>query len=313
MLDRALGRRALLTVRSLTSIAARLIGVLLTLVLSGCRAAPGAEPTSTPDTTVPGIAFPQQDPVEGMRTYMTAALTGLLEMDAGCLWLRSLHDDSRVLPIWPPELNLRVDDERLVIVNESISPGVSGSAADQVVAVVGYEVHMGGGHVPSVGDSILAQVPDTCQGDYFLVGDPLSVRPNLRAQSELMTVHKLTEQERTVLALHHKPELLEQAGATQSQAGELVLYQYQRCVQLQTGRGPGPVTLLWPLDWAVRVEGGAVQILGPAGEPVARTGESVTLRGRPIVQDWQAEIYRRAVQELPGDCCCSFWLVEGVE
>jgi hypothetical protein len=93
--------------------------------------------------------------------------------------------------------------------------------------------------------------------------------------------------------------------------GTLVHYDGQRCVQLQTGDGPGPVTLLWPPAWQVTAEGDRVTILDATGTgPVAREGDVVSLEGRPVRQDWESALYRRAVSELPGDCCCTFFLVE---
>jgi hypothetical protein len=301
--------------------AAILGSLALCLLLAGCHLLPTPAPTATPTLDperlltppVPGTAFPRQEPVEGLRTYMTAALWGVLELDDGCLWVRSLHDKSRVLPIWPPELSLVEHEGRLLVINPSIPISGGGPVTEQAVAVVGEEVFMGGGHVSQVSAWVAGQVPAACQGDYFIVGQPESVRTNLREHSELFAWEKVTEGARTALLLRYTPTFAAQAGDLQTLAGELVLYDYQRCPQLQTGRGPGPVTLLWPPDWALQLEGSGALILDGAGQAVARVGEGVTLLGRPIAQEWESEIYRRAVQELPGDCCCTFFLVEGVE
>ncbi len=298
-----------------------LLACALCLLFVGCHllSSPVAAPTPASDPArlltppVPGVAFPRQEPVEGERAYMTAALWGVLELEEGCLWVRSLDGASRVLPIWPPEFSLVQQQGRLSVTNESLAVSGDGADAERIVVAVGEEVFMAGGHAPQVSDWTLSQVPDACRGDYFIVGQPESVRPNLREQSELFTWERIVEGLRTALILRHTPAFVAQAGEPQSLSGELVLYEGQRCLQLQTGRGPGPITLLWPQAWAVSLSEGAAEVLDGAGHPVGRTGERVTLRARPIPQDWESEVYRRAVQELPGDCCCSFWLVEASE
>lgn len=289
-------------------------------LLAGCsQLAPGPSPTPTLDPAalltppVPGIAFPRQEPAEGMRTHMTASLVGKLELSQGCLWVRALDGEERTLPIWPPTFTLAESAGRLVVLDESIPLSGSGSTEERVVAVVGEEVAMAGGHVPEVSGWVLQQVPAACRGAYFYVGLPTSVRPNLRQHSELFTWERLDAGEGEVLVLRYTPTFWEQAGEQESISGELVRYANQRCVQLQTGHGPGPTTLLWPQDWAVRLDGEGGEIVNGEGRTVARLGERITVRGRPIAQEWESEIYRRAVQELPMDCCCTFFLVEGLE
>jgi hypothetical protein len=296
----------------------RLVLLMGAALLCGCSGLPPApSPTATPDPglflltpPVPRIAFPRQEPVEGERSYMTASLVGVLELAEGCLWVRSIDGTGRTLPIWPPTFTLAESEDRLVVLDESIPLSGSSSTEEQEVAVVGQEVAMGGGHVPEVSAWVLPQIPPSCRGAYFLVGDPTSVRPNLRQHSELFTWERLDAGHRQALILRHTATFWEQAGELVTASGELVLYANQRCVQLQTGRGPGPMTLLWPQDWTIRLGDGLGEIVNGSGDVVARLGDQVTLRGRPIAQDWESELYRRAVQELPMDCCCTFFLVQ---
>lgn len=302
----------------------RLVAFLLvSLLLAGCRLWPLSSPAPAPSPIgegqpthgVAGVAFPLQETVDGERSYMQAALVGVLEQTGGCLWVRSLVDQSRVLPIWPPEFSLWADGDRLAVLNREIpmSPAGYGSKHEQIVAVVGQEVAMAGGHSPSVSPSVLEQIPPACRGEYFIVGDPLSVRPNLRERSELYTWERFAEGDRSVLVLRYTPTFAALAAAPVAVSGELVWYSDQRCLQLQTGQGPGPVTLLWPPGWSVRIEDEAAIVVDDAGQAVVRTGDQVALRGRPIPQDWSAELYQRAVQELPFDCCCAFVLVGTVD
>ncbi len=293
--------------------------VLLLLVACASPLPPDGTPTPDPGAwrtpPVPGIAFPRQEPIEGTRTYMTAALFGTLVEADGCLWVNALHGEGRVLPIWPPEFSLIEQDGRLLVINQSIPISGSGSVQEQVVAAIGEEVAMGGGHVSHLSDAVLVQIPPACQGAYFLVGQPESVRPNLREHSELYTWEMASAGDRNALILRYTPTFAALAGERQEIAGELVLYENQRCLQLQTGQGPGPITLLLPPDWAARFGEGeqSGEILDGAQGVAARLDERITVHGRPIVQDWASEIYQRAVQELPFDCCCTFWLVEEIE
>ena len=118
---------------------------------------------------------------------------------------------------------------------------------------------------------------------------------------------------RTLLFLRHKSALDEQAETAEPITGELVLYDHQRCLRLQTGQAPSAVTLLWPFDWSMRLEDVQAVILDGAGQHVACLGDQVRVNGRRVPHTWESEVDRRLVSELPGDCCCSTWLVEGVE
>ena len=87
---------------------------------------------------VPGIAFPRQEPTEGFRIAMEAALAGTLRLEEGCLRVYSLYDGRSTLPIWPPEFTLRVEGDQVLVID----------GEGQVVAHAGEEVYMGGGSVP---------------------------------------------------------------------------------------------------------------------------------------------------------------------
>ena len=250
---------------------------------------------------VPGIAFPRQKPTEGFREAMEAALAGTLRLEEGCLRVYSLYDGRSTLPIWPPEFTLRVEGDQVLVID----------GEGQVVAHAGEEVYMGGGSVPVTDEWVLQQIPPACQGEYWIVG--LGVRPNLNLNSDLFALDVISITGRTILALYHRPALYEQAGERESIAGELVLYDYDRCLRLQTDWGPGPITLLWPAGWSLRTEGGTIAVVDRAGQAVARMGEAVRLSGKSIPHTWESEIYRRLVNELPGDCHGTYWIVEEVE
>jgi hypothetical protein len=247
---------------------------------------------------VPGIVFPRQKPVEGLRVCMEAALVGTLRLEESCLYVQSL-DGRSLVPIWPPEFTLRMEGDRALVID----------GEGQVAARAGEEVYMGGGSVPVTDEWVLQQIPSACRGEYFVVG--CEVRRNLRNDSDLFALDVISDTARTALFLRYKPALDEQATDVVSISGKLVAHDYYRCLHLQTDWGPGAVTLLWPADWSVRVEGEAILILDGMGQAVAQMGDEVHLRGREIPQSMDATVYRRLIDELPGDCIGASWLVDG--
>lgn len=249
---------------------------------------------------VPGIAFPRQKPTEGFRESMLALLIGTLRREGACLYVQSL-DGEVLLPIWPPEFTLRAEGDQVLVID----------GQGQVAAHVGEEVYMSGGYVGVTDEWVLQQIPPACRGEYFVVGS--EVRPNLRRDSALFALDVVSTTARTVLFLRYTPALDEQVTEAVSLSGRLVVYDYNRCLHLQTEWGPGEVTLLWPADWSVRVDGGTIVVVDGAGEAVARMGDEVRLRGRVVPDDWESESHRRLFYELPGDCHGASWLVDGVE
>lgn len=251
---------------------------------------------------VPGIAFPRQKPTEGFRECMEALLIGTLQLEDGCLYVRSLQGEERVLPIWPPEFTLRTEGEQVLVID----------AEGQVAARVGEEVSMGGGHVPLSDEWVLGQIPPACRGDeYFIVG--CEVRPNLMTGATLLDVDQIVFDGRTLLFLRAKPALDEQMVGSERLTGKLVSYDYRRCLHLQTESGPGSYTLLWPAGWSVQVADGRATVVDEAGQAMARLGDTVSLRGRPVPQTMESPVYSQLIAELPGDCVGASWVVDGIE
>jgi hypothetical protein len=250
---------------------------------------------------VPGIAFPRQKPAEGIRESMMAELVGTLRLEDGCLRVQSLYDGTAILPIWPPEFTLRTDGDQVLVID----------GQGQVAAHAGEEVYMGGGYVGVTDEWVLQQIPPACQGEYFVVGS--EVRPNLRHDSELFALDAVSTTARTVLFLRYKPALDEQVTEAMSISGKLVVYDYNRCLHLQTEWGPGEVTLLWPADWSVRVDDDTIVVVDGAGQAMARMGDEVRLRGRAVPHSMDFAVYRQLIDEMPGDCIGASWLVDGGE
>jgi hypothetical protein len=234
---------------------------------------------------------------------MMAELIGTLWLDPehGCLRVRSLYGDGDLLVIWKPELTLREEGKGLVVLD----------ADGQFAARVGEEVYLAGGYVSVKDEWVLQQIPPACRGEYFVAGYP--VRPNLRHNAELFHLDVEALPDHKLFFLRARPALDEQVTQETLLAGTLVAVEYKRCLHLQTESGLGAGTLIWPPDWSLRVEGETAAVLDGAGQVVAQLGGEVWLRARAVPHTTDAPAYRRLIEELPGDCIDSTWLVDGIE
>ncbi|MBN1934208.1 MAG: hypothetical protein JW934_06070 [Anaerolineae bacterium] len=249
---------------------------------------------------VPGIAFPRQKPVEGVRTSMLALNVGTLRLEDGCLKLHSFYGGVS-LPIWPSDFTLRSEGDAVQVLDSE----------GRVVARAGQEVSMGGGSTPVTDEWVLEQIPPACRGEYFIVGT--GVRPNLKFDSELFALDVISDTARTVLFLRHQPALAEWAAKGETLSGTLALWEGARCPQIQTDWGPGSLTPLWPSNWSLGLEGGQVTLQDEAGQVVARVGDAVRFVGGAIPHNWDEAIYRRLNEELPTDCSPPYWIVDHAE
>jgi hypothetical protein len=231
---------------------------------------------------------------------MLAQLIGTLRLEGACLFVESL-EGAVLLPVWPPEFTLRAEGDGLVVID----------GQGRVAGRTGEEVYLGGGYVGVSDEWVLQQIPATCQGETFVVGS--EARPNLRYDSDLFALDVVPAPGQKALFLRYQPALDQQAGDSELLAGRLVTYDYARCLHLQTDTGPGQYTLFWPLDWSLRAGDGEAAVVDGAGQVVARVGDEVSLRGRPVPQDMAFAAYEQLVNELPGDCIGASWLVDGVE
>jgi hypothetical protein len=231
---------------------------------------------------------------------MLAQLIGTLRLEGACLQVQPLGGGV-LLPIWPPEFTLRAQGEEVLVID----------GQGQVAARAGEEVYLAGGYVGVSDEWVLQQIPDACRGEYFVVGS--EVRPNLYHDSELFALDVVSTTRQTALFLRYKPALDRQIADIGSIEGKLVIYDYYRCLHLQTDWGAGPFTLLWPPGWSLRASDGDLAVVDGMGQTVARLGDEVSLRGRAIPHDIDFPAYRQLVDELPGDCVGASWLVDGVE
>ena len=156
-----------------------LLGLLIALLLIACNSgrnlivlAP-ASPLSTPPSAAPSdIAFPTDPTAEAytLRDQMEAELAGTLALVHGCLGVTNNYAADGILVIWPPEYVLDATSDPVAIRDR---------ASGELVAQLGDEVSLGGGHVylgqarDIAGDSL----PMTCalpvaQSDNFFIASP---------------------------------------------------------------------------------------------------------------------------------------------
>lgn len=150
---------------------------------------------------------------------------------------------------------------------------------------------------------VRGQLPEGCTGPYWIVGR--GVRPNVRRDSALFSVEVNDLPEGSFFFLRKKAVLDGWAESGASLSGELVLY--DRCPRVMDGAEQ--YVLLWPPEYAVRVEDGMVAFLDGSGEVVAAVGDQVRLGGGAIPKVWDSDQYRQLYYELPGDCFGPYWVV----
>jgi hypothetical protein len=170
---------------------------------------------------------------------------------------------------------------------------------------------MSGGYGSTVSEWVGQQIPETCQGNYFVVGE--TVRPNLQHNSELFHLDVVSTTARTVLFLRHKPALDEQATGVEFIGGDLASTGETRCVHVgNMSTMYGSAILFWPSDWSARIDGDAVAILDEAGQTVIQEGDRALLRVRPVPRTMYAPVYRQLIDKVPCDCLGASWIVEEV-
>lgn len=248
---------------------------------------------------LPGIAFPRQEYVEGPREVMEAELIGTVVLRDGCLQIDSLYGEGPVIPVWPAEFSVTVEEDTLIVLDGDGNPLIR----------TGEEVYMGGGEGNENGllECVRQQLPETCSGRYWYVGE--GVRPNLHFDSELFSLSLITSTERTAILLEKKAILDEWKEAPTTITGKLVLYSPMRCPRIQSESGVSDFMPIWPHGYSMDFNNGKIEIRNATGKVMASEGDQITLSGGAIPHSWDSEEYRQLFHELPGDCPAPYWIV----
>lgn len=136
------------------------IGIILSILISGCVEEPQQKPINTSSSTP---FFPVQNyPSE---FSMTALLEGKLVLGDGCLRVDNDYDD--YLPVWPHGFSLSIDGEEILIIDGTGKP----------IARVGDKVKVGGGEIPVERIAKYSEeLPSArCSGPYWIVGEVLTL------------------------------------------------------------------------------------------------------------------------------------------
>lgn len=248
---------------------------------------------------IPDIAFPRQEPVDGLKEVMEAELVGNLVLSDGCLRIESLYGNESYLPIWPSEFTVKLENDVPVILDGD----------KKVVGRVGDEIYMGGGEASenALPACVREQMPAAFRGKYWVVGE--GVRFNLVFDSELFTMDLVPANNRSAILLRKEPILDNWAGEPDTITGILRFYFPDRCPRIKSESGTTDVLPIWPQGNSLQVSDNLVEILDINRNVVARQDETVTLNGTLVPPNWENPNYRQLHYETPGDCFGPYWIV----
>ena len=136
------------------------IGIILSILISGCVEEPQQNPINTSAATP---FFPVQNyPSE---FSMTALLEGELVLEDGCLRVDDYYDN--YLLVWPYGFSLSTGDGKVIQVIDD---------TDQPVARVGDKIKLGGGEMSSerIAQYSVELPSARCSGPYWIVGEVLT-------------------------------------------------------------------------------------------------------------------------------------------
>lgn len=128
-----------------------------------------AEPSANirPAMLSQSILFPRQAPTRAPQIYPDARLVGQLVVVDTCLRIDVGQGHPSVLPVWPPNFTLSIENGTPTIMNE----------VGNVVGRVGDTLELRGGDIPDDENAWLTtemlrqKPPQTCRGPYWLAAD----------------------------------------------------------------------------------------------------------------------------------------------
>ncbi len=119
--------------------------------------------------TFPPILKPTPQVV---ATRYTAMMIGKLVLVDDCLRVNSIYSNESELLIWPPDFDVRMNNDAIEIVDRTV--------AKRAVWRIGEVVTLGGGEVYRINDGERPLFSANCLGPYWIVGDvvvPPTVTP----------------------------------------------------------------------------------------------------------------------------------------
>ena len=212
------------------------------------------------------------------RTSPTAAGTGELVLDGPCLRLKSEHSISTI--IWPAGFTPHVQDGVVQVRN----------GAGQVMAQLGDEITGGGAYYE--------RGHRECPGEVFRVYE-IKVQPDV-VQPDV-DVH-FPRQDGTLAAGRLYERVI----------GELVVngkcLGLDNAIHVRDGSNVlGPVLLIWPSAYKLRMASGTGEIVDSTERVVARVGDRVQFSAFDIT--YEQAIEHAALEEITPACSAPYWAV----
>jgi len=251
----------------------------------------------------PSVRFPQLKMHSG--SVMEALMVGELTLKDGYLCIGD------AIIIWQPDYFLNNDNGTIEILDRD----------GEVVARVGEEVVMGGGHTGSaeyVNRLLKEPLPQDCQGPFWLQGG--GTRLSLNFSSDLFSLEVILFEDHEFYFMKKKPLLDEAATLKREITGKLVASYGEtplRCPHIHVdakpaeNKGSVQYTTLWPADYRARLENGVFEILDGAGNVVLRDGEEVKIEGS-VLYGANSDVTGQLLDELPGGCFQPYLIVNKV-
>ena len=228
---------------------------------------PGNEATDL-RLSEPDVLFLRQETlVTTNRVFLQAAGVGELVLDGSCLRL-----NGRPTIIWPAGFTPHVKDSVVEVRN----------GAGQTIARVGDEIAGGGGYS--------SDGHEECPGEVFRIHS-IKVLPDEEAY--------FPKQDGSLM----------DGGLPERFTGELVLN--GKCLEVNLGNNQHGVRrsalLVWPSDFAVKAEDGAVEIIGATGKVVARVGDKI--QGSYLKISFSQAKKHGGLAEITPACSAPYWAV----
>ncbi len=251
----------------------------------------------------PSVHFPQLKMRSG--TDMLALLVGELVLKDGYLYIGD------TIIIWQPDYFVHNNDGTIEILDRE----------GEVVARVGEEVVMGGGHTgPTeyVNRLLKEPLPPDCQGPFWLQGG--GTRLSLNFSSDLFSLEVIPFEDHRFYFLKKKPLLDEAARLKTEINGKLVASYGEtllRCPHIfvdekpEENKGSVQYTTFWPDDYRARVEDGIFEIIDGSGNVVLRDGDEVKIDGS-VIYSAATGAAGQLLDELPGGCFGPYLVVDKI-
>jgi hypothetical protein len=256
-------------------------GLLLTVLIAGCR--PAETPTPYPEPT-----------------RLMALLVGTLTEEAGCWRVTSEDSGTSYLMAWPPDFEVETTPNAVLIVDAD---------NQHVTLPIGARVLIGGGEVHStifLSEPVQQALPSHCVGPYWVVGSV-----GLAEESPAATPSPTLSAQATDTAVFFPKQKGPEGDAiwVMMEArieGELM--EVDGCLRFGVGENDKESVLpIWPPDAVLIPNNGQYQVYDGRTQMTLSLGEETSMGGGEVPLSFAIE---RTDGPFPeGRCSGPYWLV----